>query len=208
MVKSKHIEDLSQGYRWGWHAGATLVFRSTRVQRVFHSLRNNLFWFQDLWRFFARGPGGVSGCQRGERLSDLSLWTHDQQVSQRTLNGLLVCFCQSTHGFTDSLFIYFTESQRTWRLSPLHCSGCVLALFPTPTTTSHPETHTSVLWASRPWVRLCWAGSFTQQSGQQSVKDLKSLLKHPPRSCGVYFSAHKFTNTDTYSSLMSHEYPS
>uniref|UniRef100_A0A3Q2P5P5 DNA-directed RNA polymerase subunit beta n=1 Tax=Fundulus heteroclitus TaxID=8078 RepID=A0A3Q2P5P5_FUNHE len=51
-----------------------------------------------------------------------------------------------------------SEKRRTWRSSPSRCWECVRASFPTPTTTSHPGTRTSALWASRPWVRsLCWA---------------------------------------------------
>lgn len=47
----------------------------------------------------------------------------------------------------------FSETRPIWRSNPLRCWGSVLVWFHTPITTSPPETPTSVLWASRLWVR-------------------------------------------------------
>lgn len=47
----------------------------------------------------------------------------------------------------------FSGTRPIWRSNPLRCWGSVLVWFHTPITTSPPETPTSVLWASRLWVR-------------------------------------------------------
>lgn len=149
------------------------------------------FWLasrlQNLWGLSARKPGGVPGCERGERLSDCSLWTHDLQVREtphsfyfKELPSRILSFSACSFEFPS------VETRPTWRSSPSLCSECVRASFPTPTTTSRPGTHTSALWASRPWVSLIWAGSFTSRhqrtlavfsSYTNTLKSLKFYLQ-------------------------------
>ena len=164
---------------------------------------------QNLWGLPSREFGGVSGRERGERLSDSSLWAHDHQVSilttkvvmNESLMGLLgwsdaslglvafsifllkgrmtagqwylMCRCwnilqvsvvddwEDVWGLCShravrvfSCRYVYAERQHTWRSSPSRCLEYVLVSSPTPTITSPLGTHTSVLWASRPWVSL------------------------------------------------------
>ncbi|KAF3854660.1 hypothetical protein F7725_022715 [Dissostichus mawsoni] len=90
MVKNKHIEDLSQGYRT----------------------------FEDFLH-----EGLVEYLDVNEE-NDCQIALYEHMINKDT-----------TH----------------LEIEPFTLLGCVLASFPTPTTTSLPGTHTSALWASRPW---------------------------------------------------------
>lgn len=238
MVKNKHIEDLSQGYRWGWEWGELLIFfKSIFVCRSSYSIYTVyclfdcqiLFltsWFYPFWNTLFLTPEPLKTfCTRA--WWSTWMWMRRMTVRSPFMNTWLASEWHLVHptylenekrfswfvyviqlaGVAASLnlFLISVESQHTWRSSPSPCSGCVLASFPTPTTTSHPGTHTSALWASRPWVRPSWAGSSSQQAGHY-CEDLKSFLKHPPRSCSVYFCACIHTNTDSDNNLILHQH--
>lgn len=192
MVKNKHIEDLSQGYRWVWESGQLLV------GRVFKFVTTYLLIFV----IFCTPELLKTSCTRA--WWSTWMWMRRTTVKLPFMNTWLTSECFTLHGIHTSdlfmslsdsfyLFIISAETQLTWRSSPSHCSGCVLASFPTPTTTSHPGTHTNVLWASRPWVRhCCWAGSFSQKEGHWTVK-ISNPLSNILYTAALFTSMHAYT---------------
>lgn len=177
MVKNKHIEDLSQGYRWGWKSRKRAY---VCLQIILCVRRSDFGWIELvvlIWSFLKLTfldsrtfedflhEGLVEYLDVNEE-NDCQIALYEHMISKwvarfswHIKNGKTSSWFVSFHFFSFSV-----ETQHTWRLSPSRCSGCVPVSFLTPITTSHPGTHTSALWASRPWVRLSWAGSFSQQS--------------------------------------------
>lgn len=185
MVKNKHIEDLSQGYRWV-QIGSSYNF--PYIENIinvdfYHILKHIFFHPRNFEDFLHEGlveyldVNEENDCQIALYEHMIYKWDHivhltylgnlkkKKRENKKFFQIYLNCFVLWFHRLFYSWLIS-VEKQHTWRLSPSHCSGCVRASFLTPTTTSHPGTHTSALWASRPWVRICWAGSFSEQAGQ------------------------------------------